>query len=168
MSTTASVAALAVPGEKGYRVTEVVVDDPLEHEVLVRVIAAGMCHADATVKDRWSGPSLPPIVLGHEGAGVVERVGSAVRGIAPGDKVLMTFNSCGTCASCRTGHPSYCRRFNDLNMSATGAPRPDGTSGPVPARRHAAGRRFLRPVVLRAARARQRPQRAGGRRGHRR
>lgn len=126
---TASIAALAVPGEKGYRVTEVVVDDPLEHEVLVRVVAAGMCHTDATVKDRWSGPSLPPIVLGHEGAGVVERVGGAVRGIAPGDKVLMTFNSCGTCASCRTGHPSYCNGFNDLNMSATGTPRADGTSG---------------------------------------
>lgn len=126
---TASVAALAVPGEQGYRVTEIVVDDPLEHEVLVRLVATGMCHTDAAVKDRWSGPSLPPIVLGHEGAGVVERVGSAVRGITPGDKVLITFNSCGTCASCHTGHPSYCNRFNDLNMNATGAPRPDGTSG---------------------------------------
>jgi aryl-alcohol dehydrogenase len=126
---TASVAALAVPGEKGYRVAEIVVDDPLDHEVLVRVVAAGMCHTDATVKERWSGPALPPIVLGHEGAGVVERVGSAVRGIAPGDKVLVTFNSCGGCASCRTGHPSYCVRFNDLNMSVAGAPRANGTSG---------------------------------------
>lgn len=126
---TASVAALAVPGEKGYRVAEIVVDDPLEHEVLVRVVAAGMCHTDATFKERWSGPALPPIVLGHEGAGVVERVGRAVRGIAPGDKVLVTFNSCGACASCHTGRPSYCLRFNDLNMSATGAPRENGTSG---------------------------------------
>jgi aryl-alcohol dehydrogenase len=126
---TASLAALAVPGEKGYRVAEIVVDDPREHEVLVRVVAAGMCHTDATVKDRWSAPSLPPIVLGHEGAGVVEQVGSAVRGIARGDKVLVTFSSCGGCASCRTGHPSYCDRFNDLNMSMTGASRADGTSG---------------------------------------
>lgn len=126
---TASVAALAVPGEEKYRITEVVVDDPQEHEILIRIVAAGMCHTDATVKDRWSGPGLAPIVLGHEGAGVVERTGSAVRGIAPGDKVVVTFNSCGTCASCRSGHPSYCLRFNDLNMSATGAPRADGTSG---------------------------------------
>ena len=126
---TVSTAALAVPGEKGYQVTQIVVADPLEHEVLVRVVAAGMCHTDATVKERWSDRSLPPIVLGHEGAGVVERVGSAVRGIAAGDKVLVTFSSCGTCASCRTGHPSYCGRFNDLNMNATGTPRADGTSG---------------------------------------
>lgn len=126
---TRTTAALAVPGEQGYRVTEIVVGDPLEHEVLVRVVAAGMCHTDATVKDRWSSPSLPPIVLGHEGAGVVEATGRAVRGIAPGDNVLVTFSSCGTCASCRTGHPSYCGRFNDLNMNAAGTPRADGTSG---------------------------------------
>jgi aryl-alcohol dehydrogenase len=103
---TAGVAALAIPGEKGYQVADIVVDDLLEHEVLVRVVAAGMCHTDAAVKERWSGPSLPPIVLGHEGAGVVEQVGSAVRGIASGDKVLVTFRSCGACPSCLTGQPS--------------------------------------------------------------
>jgi aryl-alcohol dehydrogenase len=126
---TASFAALAVPGEPGYQIAEIVVDDPREHEVLVRVVAAGMCHTDATVKERWSDPALPPIVLGHEGAGVVERVGSAVRGIAPGDRVLVTFSSCGGCASCRTGRPSYCYHFNDLNMNPAGAPRADRTSG---------------------------------------
>jgi aryl-alcohol dehydrogenase len=126
---TASTAALAVPGEHGYRIADIVLDDPREHEVLVRVVAAGMCHTDATVKERWAGADLPPIVLGHEGAGVVERVGAAVRGIAPGDKVLMTFNSCGDCGSCRTGYPSYCDQFNHLNLNPAGTPRPGGGSG---------------------------------------
>jgi len=128
MSTVSS-AALAVPGKQGYQITDIVVDDPGEHEVLVRIVAAGMCHTDATVKERWSSPEMAPIVLGHEGAGVVEQVGRAVRGIAAGDKVLVTFNSCGGCGSCRTGRPSYCAQFNDLNMHPVGAPRADGTSG---------------------------------------
>lgn len=126
---TASVAALAVPGEPGYQIADIVVDDPREHEVLVRVVAAGMGHTDAAVKERWSDPALPPIVLGHEGAGVVERVGRAVRGIAKGDRVLVTFDSCGGCTSCRTGHPSYCDGFNHLYMNPAGTPRADGTSG---------------------------------------
>ncbi|WP_413810645.1 NAD(P)-dependent alcohol dehydrogenase [Streptomyces sp. OE57] len=124
-----SKAALAVPGEEGFRIADIVVDEPREHEVLVRVVAVGLCHTDTLYKQVWEEPSLPPLVLGHEGAGVVERVGSQVTSVKPGDRVLMTFDSCGQCVSCLTGHPAYCARFGDLNTGPAlgrttgGAPR---------------------------------------------
>ncbi|MFR9726750.1 NAD(P)-dependent alcohol dehydrogenase [Streptomyces sp. MS19] len=127
--TTTTTAALAIPGEEKYTLRDIVVDDPRPHEVLVRVVAAGLCHTDATYKEAWADPSLPPLVLGHEGAGVVEAVGERVTGVRPGDRVLLTFNSCGECAACRTGHPAYCARFTDLNTSPTGSVRADGSSG---------------------------------------
>src|SRR3954469_14621338 len=74
-------------------------DDPRAGEILVRVAATGVCHTDLVVRDGML-PTPPPVVLGHEGAGVVERVGSAVTKVAVGDHVVMTFNSCGACASC--------------------------------------------------------------------
>jgi aryl-alcohol dehydrogenase len=65
-------------------------------------------------------------VLGHEGVGVVERIGSAVTKVSPGDRVSMTFDSCGACPSCRTGRPSYCHTIFEHNFAAA---RPeDGTS----------------------------------------
>ena len=70
-------------------------------EVLVRVAAAGICHTDLICRDQWY-PVPLPAVLGHEGAGIVERVGSAVDGVAPGDRVGMTFDSCGHCATLPT------------------------------------------------------------------
>ena len=66
-----------------------------------------------------------PAVLGHEGAGVVERVGAAVTTVAPGDKVLLTFDSCGACDHCTNAAPSYCRRFDELNF---GGRRSDGSA----------------------------------------
>ena len=93
-------------------------------EVLVSVAAAGVCHTDLIIRDQWY-PVPLPAVLGHEGAGVVERVGSAVTQVAPGDRVAMSFASCGLCPTCRTGRPSYCHDFFARNF---GAARPDGTS----------------------------------------
>ncbi|MEU1276679.1 NAD(P)-dependent alcohol dehydrogenase [Streptomyces sp. NPDC005799] len=122
-------AALAVPGQDAYRIADITVGEPQDHEVLVRVVTAGLCHTDALFKGAWQDPSLPPIVLGHEGAGVVQKVGALVTSVKPGDRVLMTFNSCGECDPCRTGHPAYCARFSDLNTSPTGSARTDGTSG---------------------------------------
>ena len=79
-------------------------------EVKVRVHAAGVCHSDLSVIDGtipWKAPS----VLGHEGAGIVEEVGSAVRAVKPGDHVVIaTVASCGTCRACATGHPTWCVR----------------------------------------------------------
>ncbi len=85
----------------------VAVDEPRADEVLVRVVATGICHTDIKVA-QVEGLSPRPIVLGHEGAGVVEKVGSAVRKLAPGDHVVLTFDSCGRCPTCSVGKPSYC------------------------------------------------------------
>jgi aryl-alcohol dehydrogenase len=94
------------------------------NEVLVQVAAAGICHTDLIVRDQWY-PVPLPAVLGHEGAGVVERVGAAVVGLAPGDRVGMTFDSCGRCPTCQTGRPTYCHSFFEHNFAAA---RADGTS----------------------------------------
>jgi S-(hydroxymethyl)glutathione dehydrogenase/alcohol dehydrogenase len=86
------------------------VGEPGDHEVKVKVAAAGVCHSDLSVIDGtipWKAPS----VLGHEGAGVVESVGSGVRSVKPGDHVVIaTLANCGTCRACNTGHPTMCIR----------------------------------------------------------
>ena len=85
------------------------VRDPGPKEVRVRIGAAGVCHSDLSVIDGTI-PFPPPVVLGHEGAGVVEAVGSEVRSVKPGDHVVIaTLASCGTCRACSTGHPTWCR-----------------------------------------------------------
>ena len=84
------------------------VGDPGPTEVKVGIGAAGVCHSDLSVLNGtipWKAPS----VLGHEGAGVVEAVGSEVRSVKPGDHVVIaTLASCGTCRACSTGHPTWC------------------------------------------------------------
>ena len=84
--------------------------DPGPTEVKVKIVAAGVCHSDLSVLDGtipWKAPS----VLGHEGAGIVESVGSSVRSVKPGDHVVVaTLASCGTCRACNTGHPTMCIR----------------------------------------------------------
>jgi aryl-alcohol dehydrogenase len=103
---------------------EVDVESPRPHEVVVRLASAGICHTDLGVVATATKEQLP-IVLGHEGAGVVEQVGSAVTGLAVGDHVVLSYNSCGACDNCGSGLPMHCRDFIGLNM--VGA-RLDGTS----------------------------------------
>jgi len=82
---------------------------PGPDEVAVRIGAAGVCHSDISVTNGTI-PFPTPVVLGHEGAGVVEAVGSAVTGIEPGDHVVLsTLASCGRCRWCNTGRPTWCR-----------------------------------------------------------
>jgi aryl-alcohol dehydrogenase len=116
----------AVTEQKGapFTLEEVELGDLRPDEVLVRIAAAGICHTDLIVRDQWY-PVPLPAVLGHEGAGVVERVGAGVTGIAPGDHVALSYHSCGHCPCCATGRPSYCHEFFAHNF---GASRPDGTS----------------------------------------
>jgi S-(hydroxymethyl)mycothiol dehydrogenase len=101
-------AILAAPGASS-SVEEILVGPPDEHEVLVRLAASGVCHTDLHVKN-YSGMGLSyPILLGHEGAGVVEEVGTAVTGLAPGDPVVLTWAaSCGRCPTCLRGAPRLC------------------------------------------------------------
>ncbi|MFG2576568.1 NAD(P)-dependent alcohol dehydrogenase [Streptomyces sp. NPDC048481] len=107
-----------------FTLSDVVLDDPAPHEAVVRLVAAGLCHTDLGV----AGGGLPfplPGVLGHEGAGVVETVGSAVTGVVPGDHVVLSFTSCGRCRNCLGGHPAYCAAWLPLNL--LGGRRADGT-----------------------------------------
>lgn len=84
---------------------------PEPHEVLVRIVATGVCHTD--LKAAGPGPCPKPVVLGHEGAGVVEAVGANVSKVAVGDHVVMTFGSCGSCRSCEASQPAYCHQGFD-------------------------------------------------------
>lgn len=96
---------------EGMRVTDALsVRDPGPKEVLVRVGAAGVCHSDLSVINGTI-PFPPPVVMGHEGAGVVEAVGSEVGSVKPGDHVVVaTLANCGVCRACSTGHPTHCRK----------------------------------------------------------
>jgi Zn-dependent alcohol dehydrogenase len=88
---------------------DVEVRGPRPHEVVVRIVNAGLCHSDVSVLDGTI-PFPTPVVLGHEGAGVVEEVGDAVRKVQVGDHVVLTtLGSCGLCAACDRGLPTHCR-----------------------------------------------------------
>jgi aryl-alcohol dehydrogenase len=108
------------------------IGEPGPREVLVRVVATGVCHTDMIIRDQYY-PSPLPAVLGHEGSGVVEAVGADVRSIAPGDHVVMTFMSCGFCAPCEEGHPAHCANFFGLNF---GGGRADGSTATCDAHGH--------------------------------
>lgn len=97
---------------------------PQAGEVRVAIKAVGVCHTDLVVGSGALGSAFPA-VLGHEGAGVVESVGDGVTSVKPGDKVLLSFNSCGHCPRCHSHDPAYCFEFFPLNMLCL---RSDGTS----------------------------------------
>lgn len=92
-------------------------DEPRAGEVLVRVAGAGICHTDVMVRAMPPGTVPLPMILGHEGSGIVESVGPGVVGLRPGDPVVMSFESCGHCELCLAGDPAYCLHFNHLNAS---------------------------------------------------
>jgi len=107
-------------------VEEVELDEPRAGEVLVRVAAAGVCHSDLHLAEGALGEGRWPIVLGHEGAGVVEQVGTGVEHVAPGDRVGFCFvPSCGTCRFCRAGRPNLCE---PAGVNAVAGTLMDGTS----------------------------------------
>jgi aryl-alcohol dehydrogenase len=105
-------------------IEDVLLEAPRPTEVRVRVVATGVCHTDMVVRDQLF-PTPLPIILGHEGAGVVDAVGSAVTTVQPGDHVVMTYMSCGLCLPCETGHPAHCTHMHPLNF---GGGRLDGSS----------------------------------------
>ncbi len=103
------------------------IETPRAGEVLVRVVASGICHTDlsAHAGGKRGGLTPKPIVLGHEGAGIVEDIGGGVTTLKIGDHVVMSGNSCGVCPSCRRNYPSYCHEVLPRNF---GGLRPDGSS----------------------------------------
>ncbi len=99
-------------------------EEPRAGEILVRLVATGVCQTDLAMRDQVF-PVPQPIVLGHEGAGIVERVGSGLTKVTAGDHVVMTYNSCGHCPSYLEHEPTYCYDFFGYTF---GGSRPDGSS----------------------------------------
>jgi aryl-alcohol dehydrogenase len=99
--------------------------DPNDDEVLVRIVGAGICHTDLAGRDMHLPIPPPPSVFGHEGAGVVEKVGARVTKVKPGDHVVLGWDYCGTCPSCKAGKDLYCLNFFLHNFHGA---RPDGTT----------------------------------------
>lgn len=98
-----------------FRIERIEVALPREDEVLVRMVGVGVCHTDIVCRDGFPVPL--PIVLGHEGAGIVEAVGARVTHLRPGDPVVLSFNSCGHCHSCEKDHPATCAQFIPSNFA---------------------------------------------------
>ena len=117
-------AALARTQQAPLLLEDIDIVGPRADEVLVRMAATGICHTDVVCLNGFPVPM--PIVLGHEGAGVIEAVGSAVSGLVPGDHVLLSFNSCGACSNCKSHEPAYCHQFLGLNFG--GMRLEDGSS----------------------------------------
>lgn len=108
-------------------------DAPRDDEVRVRIAGVGLCHTDL-VGAAGALPMRLPAVFGHEGAGIVEAVGRSVTKVAPGDRVVLTFNSCGGCPRCDLHEPAYCSDFGPLNYRGRrrdGSPTLSDASGPV-------------------------------------
>lgn len=118
------VAAVVHGKEQPFEVERVQVEEPRADEVLVRVVACGVCHTDLICRDQWYPVPLPS-VFGHEGSGIVEKVGENVTKVAPGDRVAMSYNSCGLCGNCLSGNPGYCAQFFEANFSGG---RTDGSN----------------------------------------
>jgi aryl-alcohol dehydrogenase len=95
---------------------EIELGEPARGEVLVRFVASGVCHTDEITR-HGDMPMPFPAVLGHEGSGVVEKVGAGVTQVAPGDKVIIGWPWCGECRNCLDGQPRYCLRTGDALVS---------------------------------------------------
>ena len=124
-------AAIAWEQDAPLIIEDVELDPPRADEILVKIKAVGICHTDLNVI-RQQFPLPLPMILGHEGAGVVESVGANVHGVKPGDRVGLTFDSCGTCRFCQAGEPAYCaeqaaRNFTGLRADGSTKARKDGT-----------------------------------------
>lgn len=114
-------AVLRQPGSP-LTIEELKIENPREDEVLVRIVASGICHTDI---DFCESGASSPVVLGHEGSGVVEGVGKAVNGVKRGDHVVLSYQSCGRCEACANDRPADCRNFWELNFGFT---RLDGSN----------------------------------------
>ena len=118
-------AAVLESADAPFQLEEVEVSEPRPDELLVRIAAVGMCHTDLSVRSQAT-PFPLPAVLGHEGAGVVVQVGAQVSDFHVGDRVVLSFDSCGTCPACQAGKVVYCQHWIPLNL--LGGTRLDGTA----------------------------------------
>ena len=117
-------AALATTADAPFTLETMELESPRPDELLVRLAATGICHTDVAVKTQSI--LLPlPMVLGHEGAGIIEAVGSGITNFKVGDHVVLAGDSCGYCNKCQAALPSYCDEFIARNLTGW---RVDGSS----------------------------------------
>ncbi len=120
-----NIQAAVLRGKVGpLKIESLKMEGPRDDEVLVRLVASGICRTDIDFCDDWD-ESDNAVVLGHEGAGVVEQVGKGVKGVRRGDHVVLSYQSCGNCPQCRKRNPAHCRHFYVANF---GFQRLDGSN----------------------------------------
>jgi len=111
-------AAVLYEAKKPLKIEDVEIDDPKTNEILIRLEAVGVCHTDLSFM-QGDMPCPMPIVVGHEGCGIVEKVGPGVTSVQPGDKVItMVSFSCGKCRYCAEGRPTMCAENLNIMMMA--------------------------------------------------
>jgi aryl-alcohol dehydrogenase len=125
-------AAVAYEGRHEFSIEDLEMTEPGPENILVRIVGSGLCHTDVKAREGTMGVPMPS-VLGHEGSGVVERVGKSITKVRPGDHVVLTGDSCGACPTCAAGNPAYCDRMAELNFI-------DGRAGEPGSFRNGAGR----------------------------
>ncbi|KAJ5747748.1 Alcohol dehydrogenase superfamily zinc-type [Penicillium nucicola] len=119
------------PGQTNWSLEDVDVGVPGEGEVLVEMLATGICHTDIVLSSIPSGNLgiTYPKVVGHEGSGIVRSIGPNTSSVMVGDPVLLSYHSCGSCKKCHESHPAYCENFalenyighkNSMSISGTG------------------------------------------------
>lgn len=117
-------AAVTHANAEPFQIETVDLEEPKAGEILVKIAACGICHTDEAAQHEQV-PTPLPAVLGHEGAGIVEKVGEGVTEFKKGDRVGFSFAFCGHCDNCHTAHVASCEHFNDINF---GGVLRDGTS----------------------------------------
>ena len=120
-------AAVLWQGEKRLVIENIEIENPQPDEVLIDIRASGICHTDMVMRDQHV-PTPQPVILGHEGSGVVLKVGDNVSEFELGDHVGLSFATCGACPSCLDNEPSYCYEFFPRNFFGT---RADGTTSVI-------------------------------------
>ena len=100
-------AAVVHARQASFSIESVQLSEPRSGQILVKIVSCGVCHTDEAAR-QGSFPMAMPVVLGHEGSGIVEQVGAGVSGIHPGDHVVLSFPSCGRCVNCLSGRPNLC------------------------------------------------------------
>ena len=107
-----------------FDVSELDLAEPKDDEVLVKIVGVGICHTDLVCRDQYF-PVPLPCVFGHEGSGIIEKVGRQVVGFEKGDHVAVSYKTCGSCEPCLQGKIGYCHGLYEHNFNGT---RPDGSS----------------------------------------
>jgi S-(hydroxymethyl)glutathione dehydrogenase / alcohol dehydrogenase len=119
-------AAVAWEAGKPLSIEEVDLQGPQSGEVLVRIVATGVCHTDAFTLSGADPEGMFPVILGHEGGGIVEEVGAGVTSLKPGDHVIPLYTpECGACKFCLSGKTNLCQA---IRMTQGKGLMPDGTS----------------------------------------